>query len=189
MHRRIAALLAALSALVALLLAAGPVLAAPELAITPASGRPGDSLTAIAVGFAPGTAITLLWNAQPDAVVATGTADASGQAVVTFQIPLDETAGAAVVRACAGADGCAPDAEFADATIDVLPAPLGGGDPLGSSVALFLIAMLTLGLGYLTVARLRRTQTTFKPQPRVVHEGEHEDAAEIIEERRREEGR
>jgi len=187
MPRRFAAL--TVVPLFALLLVAGEALAAPELAITPASGRPGDTLTAIAVGFTPGTVVTLVWNAQADAIVATGTADDGGRAVLTFEIPETETAGAAVVRACGGASGCEAATEFAETTIDVLPAPLGGDDPAGASVALLLIAMLTLGLGYLTVARLRRTQSTFKPQPRVVHEGQHEDPGEIIEERRREEGR
>lgn len=176
MVRRVAIVIVAS---VALHLASPDARAAPELAITPPSGEPGDEMTAYAVGFTPGATITLLWNAQPDAVLETGTADASGQAVIVFNIPLDETAGAAVVWACGGSGGCVPGGEFAQATIDVVPAPLVGDDGSGAWLPLLLIALFALVLGQVTRRRWSRTSETFKPLPPKKHDHEFEQPAEV----------
>jgi hypothetical protein len=178
MKRRIASLIVV--PVIALLVAALPALAAPELAVTPPSGQPGDELTAFAVGFTPGSTITFLWNAQPDAVLGTAVADEAGTAVLTFPIPADETAGAAVVRACAGTLGCPPGAEFADAAIDVLPRSLLDGDQAGGGwLPLLIIALVALSLGALTATRLSRTRETFKPVPPKKHDHEFEGPPEV----------
>ncbi len=177
MIRRLGPLLAAS---LALLLVAVPVArAVPELAITPPSGQPDDELTAYAVGFTPGTTITLIWNAQPDAVLATATADESGAAVIVFRIPADETAGAAVVRACGGDGGCAPGTEFADTTVDVLPRSLADEGGAGSWLPLLLIVFVALVLGQVTRRRWARTSETFKPPPRKTHDHEFEQPPEV----------
>jgi len=170
--RRIATTVAA--ALLLLTVAVPAALAAPELAVSPPQGRPGDQMTAYAVGFTPGSTITLIWNAQPDAVLATGTADDAGGAVILFRIPADETAGAAVVRACGGDGGCAPGTEFADTTVDVLPTSLVDEEGGGSWVPLLLIALVALVLGQVTRRRWSRTSETFKPVPRKTHDHELE---------------
>ena len=177
MVRRLAIVIVASFAL--LHLASQDARGAPELAITPASGEPGDEMTAYVVGFTPGSTITLLWNAQPDAVLETGTADETGQAVLVFTIPLDETAGAAVVWACGGSGGCVPGGEFAQATVDVLPRPLVGEDGGGAWLPLLLIAFVALVLGQVTRRRWSRTSETFKPLPPKKHDHEFEQPPEV----------
>ena len=177
MKRRIASLIVA--PLIALLVAASPALAAPELGVTPPSGQPGDELTAFAVGFTPGATITFLWNAQADGVLGTAIADEAGTAVLTFPIPADETAGTAVVRACVGTLGCPPGTEFADATIDVLPASLLDGEGEAAWLPLLIIALAALGLGALTATRFSRTRETFKPVPPKKHDHEFEGPPEV----------
>lgn len=174
--RRLAALIVAPLAL--LVLGAHTVFAQPELAIQPASGQPGDEMTAYAVGFTPGSTITLLWNAQPDAVLATGAADESGAVVLAFEIPLDETAGAAVVWAC-GDGGCVPGGEFAQTTVEILPASLVGDDGGGAWLPLLLIALFALVLGQLTRRRWARTSETFKPPPPKKHDHEFDLPPEV----------
>lgn len=159
--------------------AASTALAAPELAVSPPSGQPGDELTALAVGFPPGATITFFWNAQPDAALGTATADEAGSAVLTFQIPTDETPGAAVVRACVGVTGCPPGTEFADATIDVLPASLLDGGEAATWLPLLIIALSALGLGALTATRFSRTRQTFKPIPPKKHDHEFEQPPQV----------
>lgn len=177
MRRRIASLLVA--PVLVLLVAASPALAAPELAVTPPSGQPGDELTAFAVGFTPGATITFLWNAQPDAVLGTAVADEAGTATLVFRIPDDETSGAAVVRACGGAADCSAGSELADATIEVLPASLVGGEDAPTWLPLLLIALAALGLGALTATRFSRTRETFKPIPPKKHDHELEGPPEV----------
>jgi hypothetical protein len=136
-------------------------------------------MTAFAVGFTPGATITFLWNTQPDAVLGTAIADEAGTAVLTFPIPADETAGAAVVRACADTAGCPPGTEYADAGIEVLPTSLVDGEGGAAWLPLLIIALAALGLGGLTATRFSRTRETFKPVPPKKHDHEFEQPPEV----------
>lgn len=177
MNRRAAILIVA--PVLLLFAAASSALAAPELGVSPPSGQPGDEVTALAVGFTPGSTVTFYWNIQPDAILGSAIADEAGTAVLTFRIPTDETPGAAVVRACVGPDGCPPGTEFADAAIDVLPASLLDGGGAATWLPLLIIALAALGLGALTATRLSRTRETFKPRPKKKHDHEFEQPPEV----------
>lgn len=176
MIRRLAALTAA--SLLLLVVAVPVARAAPEMGITPPSGEPGDQLTAVIIGFRPGSTITLLWNAQPGAVLETGTADDAGSAVLVFEIPADGTPGTAVVRACGDAAGCPPGSDFTDVTIDVLP--VAAVDERSGSWLPFLVILVgALVLGQVTRRRWTRTTETFKPPPKKKADHEFERPPEV----------
>lgn len=171
---------AALAALVLVLLASPlGVRAAPELAIAPTTGAPGTRISAVATGFAPGSMVSFVWDAEPGTLLGTASADDAGRAVLDFDIPIDAEPGGHLVRACAGVEGCPPGAEETIASIEVVSRPLLEGDDVGGAVlALLALAGLALGLGAMTGKRLRRTTETFKPPPPKRHDHELDELPE-----------
>jgi len=87
---------------VALLLAlpASPTTAAPILLVDPAEGEPGDELTVVGRGFEPGAGYRLLWDGDPTAELARGTADSVGFFQMRVEIVAGAAAGSHEIWAC-----------------------------------------------------------------------------------------
>lgn len=83
-----------------LALQAPPTAAVPILLVDPAEGEPGDELTVVGRGFEPGAGHRLLWDGDPTAELARGTADSVGFFQMRVEIVAGAAAGSHEIWAC-----------------------------------------------------------------------------------------
>jgi hypothetical protein len=111
---------------------AGPVAAAGTLAVTPASGAPGDQLTASGTGIAAGQPVTLQWDGNTS--VGQGSSGTDGSFSIQFAIPANATPGGHQLRACIRSDcSIAPPFTVAVTTVSASGGPSPSPAPTGEA--------------------------------------------------------